>query len=108
MAGLVPAIHVFLLNGCKDVDARHEAGHDEARHEKNAIFSVWLMRRIGASGSDVAAWGLRTIPFAIRVEPRDASSEGWKEGWIAGGCGASTGSDFSATISEPAGGGSCT
>ncbi len=28
MAGLVPAIHVFLLRDCKDVDARHEAGHD--------------------------------------------------------------------------------
>jgi hypothetical protein len=30
MAGLVPAIHVFLFSGQqKDVDARHEAGHDE-------------------------------------------------------------------------------
>jgi 3'-phosphoadenosine 5'-phosphosulfate sulfotransferase len=29
MAGLVPAIHVFLLLGTKDVDARHKAGHDE-------------------------------------------------------------------------------
>jgi hypothetical protein len=28
MAGLVPAIHVFLASGTKDVDARHEAGHD--------------------------------------------------------------------------------
>jgi hypothetical protein len=27
MAGLVPAIHVFLRK--KDVDARHKAGHDE-------------------------------------------------------------------------------
>jgi hypothetical protein len=26
MAGLVPAIHAFLCR--KDVDARHEAGHD--------------------------------------------------------------------------------
>jgi hypothetical protein len=26
----VPAIHVFLLvNWCKDVDARHKAGHDD-------------------------------------------------------------------------------
>jgi len=30
MAGLVPAIHVFLLSGNKDVDARHKAGHDGA------------------------------------------------------------------------------
>ena len=29
MAGLVPAIHVFLPRGSKDVDARHKAGHDE-------------------------------------------------------------------------------
>ena len=28
MAVLVPAIHVFLARGLKDVDARHEAGHD--------------------------------------------------------------------------------
>jgi hypothetical protein len=29
MAGLVPAIHVFLIRESKDVDARHKAGHDE-------------------------------------------------------------------------------
>jgi hypothetical protein len=30
MAGLVPAIHVFgIETELKDVDARHEAGHDE-------------------------------------------------------------------------------
>ena len=30
MAGLVPAIHVlFLVKPHEDVDARHEAGHDE-------------------------------------------------------------------------------
>jgi hypothetical protein len=29
MAGLVPAIHVFVRNVKKDVDARHKAGHDE-------------------------------------------------------------------------------
>jgi hypothetical protein len=28
MAGLDPAIHVFLTTG-KDVDARHKAGHDD-------------------------------------------------------------------------------
>jgi hypothetical protein len=31
MAGLDPAIHVFLANANKDVDARHKAGHDELR-----------------------------------------------------------------------------
>jgi hypothetical protein len=29
MAGLVPAIHVFLLRVARDVDARHKAGHDD-------------------------------------------------------------------------------
>jgi hypothetical protein len=29
MAGLVPAIYVFLLLGCKDVDARDKPGHDD-------------------------------------------------------------------------------
>jgi hypothetical protein len=29
MAGLVPAIHVFLASLQQDVDARHKAGHDE-------------------------------------------------------------------------------
>jgi hypothetical protein len=28
MAGLVPAIHVFIPLAFKDVDARHKAGHD--------------------------------------------------------------------------------
>jgi hypothetical protein len=29
MAGLVPAIHVFLLAASQDVDARDKPGHDE-------------------------------------------------------------------------------
>jgi hypothetical protein len=29
MAGLVPAIHVLMLGGKKDVDARHKTGHDD-------------------------------------------------------------------------------
>jgi hypothetical protein len=29
MAGPVPAIHVVPAVGTKDVDARHEAGHDD-------------------------------------------------------------------------------
>jgi hypothetical protein len=36
MAGLVPAIHVFLSSGTKDVDARRKAGHDEFRRVFNA------------------------------------------------------------------------
>jgi hypothetical protein len=33
MAGLVPAIHVFLSDPTKDVDARHKPGHDELGQE---------------------------------------------------------------------------
>jgi hypothetical protein len=29
VAGLVPAIHVLIVQEKKDVDARHKAGHDE-------------------------------------------------------------------------------
>jgi hypothetical protein len=32
MAGLVPAIHVFVAAKKEDVDARHKAGHDEMRY----------------------------------------------------------------------------
>jgi hypothetical protein len=32
MAGLVPAIHDFLISRKKDVDARHKAGHDGTKH----------------------------------------------------------------------------
>jgi hypothetical protein len=28
MAGFIPAIHVFVAAGCKDVDARDKPGHD--------------------------------------------------------------------------------
>jgi hypothetical protein len=55
MAGLVPAIHVFLAHRGKDVDARHKAGHDEAlpgcamadtmaRMEISTETSTWLLQ----------------------------------------------------------------
>jgi hypothetical protein len=31
-ARLCPAIHVFLVRGTKDVDARRKAGHDELKY----------------------------------------------------------------------------
>jgi hypothetical protein len=33
MAGLVPAIHVFLADRAEDVDARDKPGHDESTTE---------------------------------------------------------------------------
>jgi hypothetical protein len=33
VAGLVPAIHVYVAAEKKDVDARHKAGHDELKEQ---------------------------------------------------------------------------
>ena len=56
-----------------------------ARYEKNASFSAWLMRRIGARGSFAARTGLRTRPLAMRVEPSDTSTAGAGEAVGGGG-----------------------
>jgi hypothetical protein len=39
MAGLDPAIHVY-LDGNKDMDARHKAGHDDLGRVTSAALSV--------------------------------------------------------------------
>jgi hypothetical protein len=39
MAGLVPAIHVFISAIPQDVDARHKAGHDE---HFSPVRSLWM------------------------------------------------------------------
>jgi hypothetical protein len=41
MAGLVPAIHVFLVACHQDVDARHKAGHDDIK-----LFPVSFSRMV--------------------------------------------------------------
>jgi hypothetical protein len=38
MAGLGPAIHVFVHCELKDVDARHKAGHDDRERKTAAPF----------------------------------------------------------------------
>jgi hypothetical protein len=58
-----------------------------AVYEKNAIFSAWLMRRIGASGSLAAVTGFRSMPLAMRLEPSDISTAGAGAGAVAGGGG---------------------
>ena len=55
---------------------RASGGDAEAAYEKNAIFSAWLMRRIGASGSLAAVTGFRSMPLAMRLEPSDISTAG--------------------------------
>ena len=44
--------------------------------EKNAIFSVWLMRRMGASGSGLEVRGRDTMPLASKLDPSDGSAAG--------------------------------
>jgi hypothetical protein len=39
MAGLDPAIHVFLFADFQDVDARHKAGHDEPIRLRRAPYT---------------------------------------------------------------------
>ena len=62
MAGLVPAIHVFLI--CrKGVDARHKAGHDE-ESKMDSILRTFVERGdlahvalfLWASGASALAW----------------------------------------------------
>lgn len=44
-----------------------------AAYEKNAIFSGWVMRRIGASESLAGACGRCRRPFDRSVDPSDGS-----------------------------------
>ena len=40
MAGLDPAIHVLLFDASKNVDARHEAGHDDLGYFFTLLASI--------------------------------------------------------------------
>jgi hypothetical protein len=63
MAGLVPAIHVLFacFFVCKDVDARHKAGHDALRG------SAYETTRMIASISTVIWLGSEPMPTAERA-----------------------------------------
>jgi hypothetical protein len=66
-------------------------GAISAFYEKNAIFSAWLMRRIGASGSLAAVTGFRSMPLAMRLEPSDISTAGAGAGGTGAGAAAGGG-----------------
>jgi hypothetical protein len=53
MAGLVPAIHVFVAPTQKDVDARHKA--HKAGHDESGFMKLGIMSR--KSGKLNATWG---------------------------------------------------
>ena len=67
--------------------SREASRATQSFYEKNAIFSTWLMRRIGASGSLAAVTGFRTMPLAMRLEPSDISTAGAAAGGAAAGGG---------------------
>jgi len=78
--GFVPAIHAFVATAKEDVDARHEAGHDErvdcqrARKLDCFVAVAPLRKRFAfVAGNDEA---LRTRPciLAARERPRDEQS----------------------------------
>ena len=77
MAGLVPAIHVFVPDWTKDVDARHEAGHDE-RNRKTLDFIGFISRSIAkrcVSKDDAMEVEFRKDVDASTVIARSASDE---------------------------------
>ena len=47
MAGLVPAIHVFLAGLSEDVDARDKPGHDEPRQKAPIIGCFFRSQTLG-------------------------------------------------------------
>ena len=67
--------------------SREASRATQSFYEKNAIFSAWLMRRIGASGSLAAVTGFRSMPLAMRLEPSDTSTGAGGTGTAAGGGG---------------------
>ena len=50
MAGLVPAIHVFICLYVEDVDARHKAGHDESQYHQISLPSTFSASPFTCSG----------------------------------------------------------
>jgi hypothetical protein len=62
MAGLVPAIHVLFL--CKDVDARHKAGHDGSL--RGVRFPLWI--KSGAGFFGIMLYSLNSAASGTRVK----------------------------------------
>jgi putative acetyltransferase len=75
MAGLVPAIHVYVAARKKDVDARHKAGHDE-------MSSGSILRPYHPADEDaaIALWQ-RTWQQAYPHIDFAARAAWWRERW---------------------------
>ena len=63
MAGLVPAIHVFVVARPQDVDARHKAGHDGGE--------VVARNKAGHDGGETA----RKLSVHARATPAGMTAE---------------------------------
>src|ERR1700733_14070174 len=93
MAGLVPAIHVFVTAEKQDVDARHKAGHDDLSSDllhplprrfrlhpfklrqlvpKPGELPLGVMARIGAA--DLAGFVARDLALEVTYQRRHAMS----------------------------------
>src|SRR4051794_30066593 len=76
MAGLVPAIHVFLLRDSKDVDARPKAGHDDEMDTLNLLQLLQAARhadlgrhwRIRKAGLPVGDADFAEIDVTLRID----------------------------------------
>jgi hypothetical protein len=93
MAGLVPAIHVFLVRGIKNVDARHKAGHDEFRQQVLPQARGPRKDCRAVSANEKAAAGMlppqenqleKTMPsFRSDIEPgmRESQRQAFENSW---------------------------
>jgi len=81
MAGLIPAIHVFLADRSKDVDARDKPGHDElldvdcfrlrlVRYGVQVVANAPLRKRFAfVAGNDGSGHTMYWPPLIVMVEP---------------------------------------
>src|SRR6476661_3058266 len=94
MAGLIPAIHDFLLSQYQDVDARDKRGHDEGAGHPSALNG--RVNRLSIAASIVIA------PLRIAATAFDTGISTWCEAASS----ISTGAVNSPSASLPRGGGS--
>jgi hypothetical protein len=75
MAGLVPAIHVLL--SCQDVDAQHEAGHDDATSGKAIMTKDELVGVYRTIGEDMISGDGKVVSDNARTAQIMYSPDGY-------------------------------
>jgi dTDP-4-dehydrorhamnose reductase len=74
MAGLVPAIHVFLCLRFQDVDARHAAGPDGSATARMTRYDALVIGGDGLVGGELTL-ALRASGYAVRATSRRATAD---------------------------------